>query len=86
MEEYYWTLTKKIGRFPANHEQDVVTLGLLQLNRAQCPLRHVWYMAEGGYLHKIGTKKEEGRNGSGWAAGNVCFRFIQSEAVQGGSY
>lgn len=64
MEEYYWTLTKKRGRFPANHKQDVVTLGLLQLNRAQCPLRHVWYMAEAGYLHKIGTKKEEGRNGS----------------------
>lgn len=33
-------------------------------------------MVEGGYLYKIGIKKEEGRNGFGWVVGYVCFRFI----------
>lgn len=76
----YQTLTKKrrrsSPRLPANHKQDVVTLGLEQLEGTQCPLRHVWWMAESIYWDKIEIKKEEGRNGSGWAARNICCIFI----------
>lgn len=37
----------------------VLAPSLVQLKGAQCPLKHVWCMAAGQYLNKIGIKEEE---------------------------
>ena len=81
---YYWTLTRKrrmspSPRIPADRKQDVVTLILIQLKRAQCPLRHVWTASR--YLNNIGIKKEQETDVVGHR--NVCSNFPPSEAVLG---